>query len=544
MTQGNNALRAVGYARFSSDNQRQESIDAQLRAIREYCNRKNYILINTYEDAALTGTNDKREAFLKMITDSKQGAFDVVVVHKLDRFSRDRYDSAYYKRELRKNKVHLNSVLENLDDSPESVVMEAVLEGMAEYYSKNLAREVRKGMNENALKCMSTGGAPPFGYSLTNEKKFEINEIEADGVRLIFRRILEGKGFDTIIHELNHLGYKTRNGNQFAKNSIYSIIRNEKYKGVYVFNKSSAKDYEGKRNSHLYKSDEDIIRIEGGIPAIVSETDFDSIQAIIKGRQRKTASASAKETYLLSGRIFCGECGKSYIGNRKFAGRGKTKHCTYRCNTRERKTSDACTNKEIRREYVERFVLERLAEVIFDEKRIPALIQKYSDYILKTNKDTQAKLTELQKQKSDIGRKCNNLISLIADTANPSLIAGLEKFEKEKRDIEALISKIENNSGIVSVPEEKLKEAFENARRLFLQGTLPQIKQLIALYVQKVIIHKEQVEVVINLLNLYGKKGKSHTHLLNECGFVGGGEPYRFVCTTPLGSYRHNVEVR
>ena len=527
MTQGNNALRAVGYARFSSDNQRQESIDAQLRAIREYCSRKNYILTNTYEDAALSGTNDKREAFLKMIADSHQGAFDIVVVHKLDRFSRDRYDSAYYKRELRKNKVHLNSVLENLDDSPESVIMEAVLEGMAEYYSKNLAREVRKGMNENALKCMSTGGAPPFGYSLTNEKKFEINEMEADGVRLIFRRILEGKGFDTIIHELNHLGYKTRNGNQFAKNSISSIIRNEKYKDVYVFNKSSAKDYEGKRNSHLYKSDEDIIRIEGGIPAIVSETDFDAIQAIIKGRQRKTASASAKEVYLLSGRIFCGECGKSYIGNRKFAGRGKTKHCTYRCNTRERKTSDACTNKEIRREYVERFVLERLSDVIFDEKRIPTLIKKYSEYVTKTDKDAQSKLMVLQKQKTDIDRKLNNLVSLIADTANPSLMAGLEKLEKEKRDIETLISKTEYSAGVILLPEAKLKEAFENARWLFLQGTLPQIRQLIALYVQKVIIHKEQVEVIINLLNLYGENDKSHNSLSNECGFGGGGEGSR-----------------
>ncbi|MBU6146055.1 MAG: recombinase zinc beta ribbon domain-containing protein [Paenibacillaceae bacterium] len=124
----------------------------------------------------------------------------------------------------------------------------------------------------------------------------------------------------------------------------------------------------------LYRSDEDVIRIEGGIPAIVSVTNFDSIQAIIKGRQRKTASASAKKTYLLSGRIFCGECGKRYIGNRKFAGGGKTKHCTYRCNTRERTTRDACTNKEIRREYIKRFVLERLSNVIFDEKRIPTLI--------------------------------------------------------------------------------------------------------------------------------------------------------------------------
>ena len=402
--------------------------------------------------------------------------------------------------------------------------MESVLEGMAEYYSKNLAREVRKGMKENALKCMSTGGAPPFGYSLNSEKKFEINETEAEGIRIIFHRILEGKGFDTIIHELNQLGFRTRFGNQFGKNSISSIIRNEKYKGVYVFNKSSSKDYEGKRNSHLYKNDSDIIRIEGGIPAIISKTDFDAVQSLIKGRQRKTESAGAKEVYLLSGKIFCGECGKGYVGNRKLAGRGKTKHCTYRCNTRERMTSDACTNKEIRREYIERFVLERLSEVIFDEKRIPVLLKKYAEYSVKTDKEAQSKLEDLIKRKTEAERKINNLVSLLADTANPLLMAGLEKLEQEKRDIESIIAKTEIKAGVVSVPEEKLREAFKNARRLFLQGTLPQIRQLIALYVQKVIVHKEQVEVIINLLNLYSENENSHSPLANECGYDGGGE--------------------
>ncbi len=524
MTQGNNALRAVGYARFSSDNQRQESLDAQLRAIREYCVRKNYILTNTYEDAAFTGTTDKRDAFQRMITDSKQGVFDIIIVHKLDRFSRDRYDSAYYKRELRKNKVQLFSVLENLDSSPESIILESVLEGMAEYYSKNLAREVRKGMKENALKCMTTGGAPPIGYSINSEKKFEISETEAKSVRLIFRRILEGKGYDTIIHELNEFGFRTRCGKQFGKNSISSIIRNEKYKGVYVFNKASSKDYDGKRNSHLYKSDEDIIRIEGGIPAIVSTADFDAVQTIIKERQHKTTSLNAKEVYLLSGRIYCGECGKSYIGNRKFAGRGKTMHCTYRCNTRERMTSDACTNKEIRREYIERFVLEKLSEVIFDETRIPMLLKKYADYSAKTDKEALGKLEELNIRKAEIERKINNLISLLADTANPSLMAGLNKLELEKRDIEGIIARTEHSAGVISVPEEKLRAAFQNARQLFLQGTLPQIRQLIALYVQKVIVHKERVEVIINLLNFCSENESSHPQNQLSVATSGGGE--------------------
>ncbi len=365
-------IKAVGYARYSSDNQRQESLDAQVRAIREYCERKNYLLTGTYEDAALTGTNDKREQFLKMICDSKSGEFDVIIVHKLDRFSRDRYDSAFYKRELRKNKVRLCSVLENLDDSPESVIMESVLEGMAEYYSKNLSREVKKGMRENALKCMHTGGRPAFGYKVNHETMlWEKEETEVEGVKLIFSRILEGVGYGGIIKELNLLGYKTKMHKPFGKNSINMILANEKYKGVYTFNKSSAKDVEGRRNSHLFKSDEEIVRIEGGVPSIISAEDFDAVQNILKSRKKPWSSTTAKETYLLSGKIECGECGSAYCGARKFSGRNKTLYVTYKCNKRDRQSSRICGNSDIRREYIESFVLDRIADIVFDEKLAP-----------------------------------------------------------------------------------------------------------------------------------------------------------------------------
>ena len=123
-------LRVVLYARFSSDNQRSESIDAQVRAMKKYCKDRKYKIINIYTDEARSATTDKRPSFQKMIADCRLHNFDAVIVHKLDRFSRNRYDSAMYKRELRKNGVKLYSVLENLDDSPESVMMEAMLEGM------------------------------------------------------------------------------------------------------------------------------------------------------------------------------------------------------------------------------------------------------------------------------------------------------------------------------------------------------------------------------------------------------------------------------
>ena len=146
-------MRAVAYARYSSDNQREESIDAQVRAIKEFCKKEKIDLIKIYKDEAKTATTDDREDFLNMISDSSYKNFDAVIVHKLDRFARNRYDSAFYKKKLKENGARVISVLEYLDDSPESVILESVLEGMAEYYSKNLSREVMKGMKETALQC-------------------------------------------------------------------------------------------------------------------------------------------------------------------------------------------------------------------------------------------------------------------------------------------------------------------------------------------------------------------------------------------------------
>lgn len=175
------------YARFSSDNQRSESIDAQIRAMKAYCQQKNFVIVNTYVDEAKSATTDRRPAFQQMISDSTNGNFNILLVHKLDRFARNRYDSAVYKRELKKNGVTVYSVLENLDDSPESIMMESVLEGMSEYYSQNLAREVMKGMRETALQCKHTGGKPPLGYDVdTGTRKLVVNPVEAEAVKLIY----------------------------------------------------------------------------------------------------------------------------------------------------------------------------------------------------------------------------------------------------------------------------------------------------------------------------------------------------------------------
>lgn len=205
--------RAALYARFSSDNQRSESIDAQIRAMTAYCTQHRISIVDTYVDEAKSATTDRRPSFQQMIADSVSHRFNIVLVHKLDRFARNRYDSAVYKRELKKNGVSVYSVLENLDDSPESIMMESVLEGMSEYYSQNLAREVMKGMRETALQCKHTGGKPPLGYDVDPvTRKLVINPQEAEAVRLIFSMYSVGCGYSEVIDALYEAGYKTKKG--------------------------------------------------------------------------------------------------------------------------------------------------------------------------------------------------------------------------------------------------------------------------------------------------------------------------------------------
>ena len=336
-------VRAAIYARFSSDNQRDESIDAQLRAIRDYAKKNDVIIVAEYIDRAKSAMTDNRPEFLQMIQDSKEGQFDVVLVHKLDRFARNRQDSIGYRMELKRHGVSLVSILEYLDESPESIILESVLEAMAEYYSKNLSREVRKG----------------------------INEKEADAVRLIFKMFNDGNGYMKIVKELNRQGYKTKTGITFGKNSIQNIVRNEKYIGVYIFNKLVSKDMDGKRNGNAYKPDDEIIRIEDCVLPIVSKEEYEMAKRKIDSRKGSRASNKAKEIYLLSGKIACGECGSSYAGNKKMTGRNKKLHVTYRCTGRQMKHT--CPNKEIRREYIEAFVLDMLAQYVFDDKIIPKI---------------------------------------------------------------------------------------------------------------------------------------------------------------------------
>lgn len=269
----NKVIKAVIYARFSSDMQREESIDAQVRACKYYANNDKIEIVDIYEDKAKSGTTVKgRDAFLQMIEDSANGTFDMVLVHKLNRFGRDVLDTLNYKKTLAKNGVTLTSVTEKLDGSPEGQLMLMIIAGMNQFYSANLSAEVMKGLKENAHNCKHTGGVPPLGYDVDPiTKQLCINENEADCVKLIFKMYLEGEGYTKIVDAINLQGYTSKNGKSLTKHSFNSILKNEKYVGNYIFNKSAKKDLDGKRNGNKYKSRDEWIIVENGCPAIISK---------------------------------------------------------------------------------------------------------------------------------------------------------------------------------------------------------------------------------------------------------------------------------
>lgn len=312
--------KAVAYARYSTDNQREESIVAQLRAIQEYAIRNNIEIIQEYTDEARSSTSDDRPAFQRMFRELKSLHPDLVLVHKYDRFARDDYDAIHYERKIEAIGARLIAVDQPLDDSPESGLTKSLLRGLAAYYSKNLAREVMKGMKENAFKAQFNGGWVPLGYDIDSEKHYVINEDEAETVRFIFAQILVGKSYGAIINDLNDQGKLTKRKQPWGKNSIHELLKNEKYMGMYCYNKTPKK-VAGKRNNRVQKPDEQIIRVEGAMPAIVSPADWYQVQDILASRAAGPRIIE-ESPYMLTGVLRCAECGAPMTGytSRRVAG--------------------------------------------------------------------------------------------------------------------------------------------------------------------------------------------------------------------------------
>ena len=490
--------KAALYARFSSENQRDESIDAQIRAIHEYAAEAGIVVVKEYVDKARSATNDDRENFQRMIKDAGTGEFHFIIVHKLDRFARNRRDSVGYRVELAKKHVLLVSVLENYDsDTPEGSLMEGLSELLAEFYSKNLSRESNKGQKENALAGKHNGGTPPFGYDVDPVTKLlVINEVEAVGVRKMFDMVQANSPYNAILEMLHKDGYKTKRGSDFGRNSLHDILRNPKYYGLYFFGRIEVPLF-GKTsvNSHRYNNMDDIITIEDGIPAIISKEQFDAVQAILDAR-KQTRAANKPEKYLLTGKIFCGSCGRAYAGNKSVHHKTGIVHITYRCSGRRKLKDSRCRNDSINRDLLEQKVLNTLSDMIFDPDNVTKIIDRYERALQKRNEEGALKLKQDKKLLKELERKIENVLRMIEDgLGSKSLMERLDKLESEKEDLAYKLAIEESRIASVKVDKNQLKLLFNRAKDMFKAGTLDATKQLIDLFVDRVTVFSDSIVV-------------------------------------------------
>ena len=287
------SLRAVIYARYSSESQREESIEGQLRECYAFARKNDISVIGEYIDRAFSAKTDRRPDFQRMIKDSAKRHFDLVIVWKLDRFARNRYDSANYKAVLKRNGVKVMSATESISEGSEGILLESVLEGMAEYYSADLSEKVIRGHTENALKCKYNGGTLPIGYTTDKEQNYHIDPLTAPFVLEAYQNYDEGMTMSEIAVILNQKELKNTRGGRISIENVASLLKNRRYTGEYIYR--------------------DIV-VPDGIPAIVPKDLFDRVQEKIAKNKKAPARHKAEDDYILTTKLFCGECKSLMVG--------------------------------------------------------------------------------------------------------------------------------------------------------------------------------------------------------------------------------------
>lgn len=472
---GLNLANVVIYARYSSAGQNDQSIDGQLVKCREYAQQRGYRVIGEYCDRALSGRYaETRPEFQRMIADSAKHAFDFVLVWKLDRFSRDRYDSAIYKKKLRANGVRVLSVTEGVGDSSESVLLEAILEAMAEEYSRQLAQNVRRGMRQNAEKALSLGGIPPLGYRVV-DKRYEIDEDGARIVRFIHEQYASGVGQKQIVAECLERGYRNQRGNPLTLHSVKRVLANERYTGTYRYL--------------------DEIVIEDAFPAIISKDLKQQVRARLAANAKAPGHAKAKTEYLLHGKLFCGLCGAPMVGE---CGRSSSGAVHYYYSCAARKKQHTCKKRNERKDELEQYIVEYIGTHVLTDEWISAAADRVVAEYARSYDVSGIKPLERQIREAD--KELDALVDTLIKTTSAAAIAKIneriEAAEARKRSLEDELATLRIASRVeIRKPD---VVAWISQFRVGDPADVDYRKKVIELFVNAIYIYDDKIKMFFN----------------------------------------------
>jgi DNA invertase Pin-like site-specific DNA recombinase len=465
---------AVMYARYSpGPQQTEQSIEGQRNEIIKYAERNGYNIIHEYIDRSLTGTSDKRPQFQKMLLDSAKQKFDYVIVYSLCRFARVRFDSATYKAKLKKNGVKVISATEPIPTDPVGIIVESMLEGMAEYYSAELSQKVKRGIALRKEQCKHIGGFVPIGYTLTEDKKYAVDPLTAPIVEKAFKYYAAGDTLKKINETLTEEYGKDLFGNAFC--SLNRIFDNRNYIGYYTRSDPEVKD---------------------GVPRIVSDELFERVQLMRKKNKKTPAQGRAHEEYFLTTKLFCGLC-KERIGEDVFmvgvSGTSKTgkAHHYYACKNLWNKKG--CKKKNVKKHEIESFIISHARAQLSDENI--AYISKVISEVSKRENNTPI-IAEIKKKLKENAAATENLLKAIESGEHMDLLSErITQKKQERAELEKTLTreqweKTEIDENEIEFFLERLKSGDEND---------PKYKRaLIAIFINAVYLYDDRMTIIFN----------------------------------------------
>lgn len=466
-------INGVIYARYSCDKQTENSILGQVRDCQEFAKRNDINIIGIYKDEAKSGRETAhRPGFLKMIKDAETGLFRRIIVWKGDRFSRSRADAARFKGELHKLGVRVLSATEANVEGAQAILMDGINEAFAEYFSVELAEKVERGMIQNAIDGKFNGGKMAFGYRLDENRKIVIDEVEGPIVQEIFRRYAyEETSFTQICEDLYQRGVRRKDGTSLKKSAVADMFSNKKYIGIYEF--------KGTVNTGMY-------------PPLVNQEIYDVCAAKLRRNKKMGGRFSARDKFLLTGKITCGECMSMMISAAGVSQSGKM-FKYYKCKKTSKKNDCKTT---VRKELIEDLVIKSTLNFLKEKGNIELLVQQLIRYQDVGNPE----IKSLKKRISDLDAKIERMNYALSEGIDfESTVDRLKQFKEERNDLLRQVNLITINAKLYS--PETFRQAMEK-----LASTEPETEEdkrkLINLLVTKVFVFKDKnVLIMFNPVN-------------------------------------------
>jgi site-specific DNA recombinase len=420
------ALRAALYMRVSTGRQAEHdlSIPDQRSQLKSWCRANGHHVVAEYIEAGASAGDDRRPAFQQMIERACDGehAFDIIVVHSYSRFFREAFEQEFYLRKLAKHGVRVVSITQPVGDETEPVhaMMRKVIALFDEYQSKENAKHVIRSMKENARQGFWNGATPPLGYRLIEaekrgakiKKKLEVDPVEAETVRLIFKLYLLGDGnsgalgVKEIVKWLNGRGHRTRRGKSFGVGQLHKLLTNTVYIGRWKFNQTSSK-------TRRRKADEEVVEIP--VPAIIELDTFGQVQRQLHARSpKRQAPRVTTGPILLTGLAVCATC-RGGMMLRTGTSKGGRVYRYYTCSNCATKGKTACKGRSIPMDKLDGMVTDHLLERLFKPDRIALILASLSSRRSELAAAVNTRMSALQREVVDAEDRLKRLYRLVED---------------------------------------------------------------------------------------------------------------------------------